>query len=100
MQSLLAFYAGTNLISFNVTIGYLLANFMCSAFLVVWSERKKAAIMTASFLFSIHIFLSTYCFSSHPLKIAIATGFALFPYLMAAVLFYTRRKAARRQDGK
>ncbi len=84
-QSLIAFYTSTNFISFNAVTGYLLANFMCQAFLIPWKIVEKTAIISASFVFSIHIFVSTYFFSEHALKVWMAIGFSSFPYPVAAL---------------
>ncbi|BEV14599.1 hypothetical protein HBDW_13870 [Herbaspirillum sp. DW155] len=99
-QSLIAFYASTNLISFNALIAYLLANFMCRAFVIPWKSAGKVAIIFASFVFSIHIFVSTYFFNESALKVGMAIGFSILPYPTAALLLRARKRAHQSNDIK
>ncbi len=99
-QSLIAFYTSTNLIFFNVLTAYLLANFMCRAFLIPWQVAGKVAIVFASFVFSTHIFVSTYFFSQHALKAWMAIGFSILPYPTAALRLHARKRSQQSNDIK
>lgn len=92
-STLIAFYTKTNLVFFNVLTGYLLAHFMCRAFLTPWNITGKAMIIFTSFAFSTHIFASTYFFSEQTLRIWMAIGFSTLPYPTAALLFSLRKRS-------